>query len=103
MASSLAPINSTPTPDDQNLYWSKEYVMASSEFLQNKFGLIYASLLVNKLFREQDQALSRKALLKSTVGGSVKKPKCDWIFDTTAIRGSFRKLFDQDMEVDTNC
>ena len=48
----VEPLTGQTTIDSENLYWSKEYVLASNEFLTNKFGFIYASLLVNKLFKE---------------------------------------------------
>ena len=77
--------------------------MAAREFLDNKFGIIYASIFVNKLFREEDRYITRKNMLKRTMGGTLRKPKCDWIFDTSVIRSNFRRQFDQDMELESNC
>ena len=89
--------------NETNLYWSNEYVLAANEFLHNKIGLIYSTLLVNKLFKEEANQITRKEFLKKTSNGTGKRAPCDWMFDTNVLRRLFRELFDQDLEVDTVC
>ena len=89
-----------------DLYWSKEYIMAANEFLQNQITEIYTNLYADNLFNQNDSEISRKDLQKKVVGGKTNtgkfiSPKCDWLFDSTQLRLKFRELFDKDVDRDT--
>ena len=89
-----------------DLYWSKEYIMAANEFLQNQITEIYTNLYTDSLFNQNDSEISRKDLQKKVVGGKtntgkVISPQCNWLFDSSQLRLKFRELFDKDVDRDT--
>ena len=87
--------------NQEDLYWSKEYVMAAEEFLLNDLDDIYHNIFVNHLFGEKDSTFSRKEFLRNVLGGTMKQ-KSSWLFDPSVLRIKFRDCFDRDMDKETN-
>lgn len=85
----------------EDLYWSKEYVMAAEEFLLNDLDDIYHNIFVGYLFGERDSTFSRRELLRNVLGGTLRR-KSSWLFDPSMLRIKFRDGFDRDMDKDTN-
>ena len=85
----------------EDLYWSKEYVMAAEEFLLNDLDDIYHNIFVSYLFGEKDSTFSRKEFLRNLRGSTMKR-KSSWLFDPSMLRIKFRDCFDRDMDKETN-
>ena len=85
----------------EDLYWSKEYVMAAEEFLLNDLDDIYHNIFVTYLFTEKDSTFTRKEFLKNVLGGTLRR-KSSWLFDPSMLRIKFRDCFDRDMDKETN-
>lgn len=87
--------------NQEELYWSKEYVMAAEEFLLNDLDDIYHNIFVEHLFAENESTFTRKQFMKNILGGGMKS-KINWLFDPTMLRIKFRHCFDKDMDKDTH-
>lgn len=58
--------------NQEDLYWSKEYVMAAEEFLLNDLDDIYHHIFVGYLFGEKESTFTRKEFLRNVLGVTMK-------------------------------
>ena len=79
-------INELGTIEDNDPYWSKEYVIAADEFLRNHFDEMYMGVFLSKLFGDHECTFTRKDFLKKASGNAFKKAQLNWLFNTRVLR-----------------